>query len=173
MAPKQAATKPIRNLAHVNVRIRLGSKRDPYHIDLQPRGRRGDVQYIPVDLMDHPAFLSNKGRIFEVITKLQADKIEYEDFQGERYLPEGMLPGVQVTRQKDAEVVVSTYTEDEKGKLRETSRGRHGVEVDEAVGIKRATVRGTEDNPIPSHPQRAASPVEEPLPSFKGVEKGV
>jgi len=52
---------------------------------LQPRGYPGDVHTVPANLVNTDTFLAGVDVLFEVITKAEADKIQYG--------PTGFQPG--------------------------------------------------------------------------------
>lgn len=89
-APKRVTTprkteKIIRNLRKTAVHLRLFSKtpKDPYRIQLSPRGQNGDYTYVPVDLVDDPTLKKATGILVEVITQAEVNALEDE------YLPGG------------------------------------------------------------------------------------
>jgi len=69
----------IRNLtnAHVHLRLRTDQNDKPYRIELKPRGFRGDWYTVPASLTGTGEFLSDEGRLFEVIPLSEAQSIEY------------------------------------------------------------------------------------------------
>lgn len=84
-APRKTA-KTIRNLRGTLVHLRLfgegGDK--PYRIELKPRGMYGDVHTVPANLIDNDTFVAGVDVLFEIITKTEANKIEYapQGYQG-------------------------------------------------------------------------------------------
>lgn len=171
-----AKHKLIRNLTHLTLRMRFGSKRDPFHVELKPRGLRGDVASIPLDVMSHPAFDANQGRTFEVITKTVADKA------AESY-PEGGIVRhpiyadvkVEVTRDREDELTVAEFNISERGRITEVNRDRGALRQRKQMGPDRAEVPGSEDGPPiveREQPKGRVNPAEAPLPKFKGVERG-
>lgn len=67
----------IRNITSRLVRVRLGKASDPYRIELQPRGRSGDVADVPGSLVGTTQFKRNVGRVFEIISSDDAAGIDY------------------------------------------------------------------------------------------------
>lgn len=76
-APRKAA-KIIRNLRGTVVHARLYSvsPKDPFRIELKPRGQMGDATVIPVALQDDPTFLQGLGVLFEEITQTEFKAIQ-------------------------------------------------------------------------------------------------
>lgn len=161
------APKHVRNLTRVTVRLRFGSKKEPYHVELQPRGRRGDVQAIPADLTDHPAFLNSQGLTFEVINKTQANAIDYGADSGVKRHP--IYDNIKVTVEKDSDTerVVARYNLSERGRIHEVERARN----EEGLGPKRAAVPGSEDGAnVLAVPE--GHKVMPDLPKRGGIERG-
>lgn len=78
--PKRAATprksaKTIRNLRGCVVHLRLGSQKDPYRVELLPRGHNGDVQTVPASLTDDGTFVAGVDVLFEIITPAEAQAL--------------------------------------------------------------------------------------------------
>lgn len=98
------AAKWIRNLQPVRVVVRLNSRNDPFNFTLEPRGFRGDVISIPPTLNEHPSHVRNlQMKVYEQITKAEADAIEYEVYE----IPEAERTGPVFTglvRPKDVNV---------------------------------------------------------------------
>lgn len=173
-----AAAKPklIRNLTSYNLNLRFGSKKDPYHVPLSPRGQRGDVASIPAALKDHPEFASNQGVLFEIITLTQAEKVAEGYAAGGIIRPKG-FENMTVTMERDQDntVTVASIDISREGRITETNR-RHGLEP------SRAEIAGSEDGPdatersIPSVvrprvPKNKADTEETELPVFKGITR--
>ena len=83
-APKARATRPkagpkiIRNLRQMPVHFRLGNNKDPYRVQLAPRGQQGDTESIPVALQVDYAFIRGVGSLFEIITVTEARALQYQ-----------------------------------------------------------------------------------------------
>ncbi len=68
----------IRNLRGTPVHVRLGNlQKDPYRIELAPRGLRGDVSVVPAKFRSDTAFARGAGVLFEIVTKTEANEIQY------------------------------------------------------------------------------------------------
>lgn len=78
--PKVSKTpKIIRNLRNMPVHLRFftEAKTDPFRIELQPRGLRGDSERVPAALTETQAFQEGYGVLFEIITSTEQKKIPY------------------------------------------------------------------------------------------------
>jgi len=75
-APK-AGPKIIRNITGVPVHFRLGNQKDPYRVQLAPRGQQGDTESIPVALQQDYSFIQGVGKLFEIITETEARNLQY------------------------------------------------------------------------------------------------
>lgn len=75
-APK-AGPKIIRNITGVPVHFRLGSQKDPFRVQLAPRGQQGDTEAIPVALQQDYSFIQGRDRLFEIITETEARNLQY------------------------------------------------------------------------------------------------
>lgn len=93
--PRKTA-KTIRNLRGTVVHLRLysQSQKDPYRIELKPRGTQGDITTVPANLASDPTLTSAIGVLVEVITTAEANALR------ETYAPVGYLG------RSDAPVVV-------------------------------------------------------------------
>ena len=76
-APK-AGPKIIRNLRNMPVHLRMGNKKDPFRVQLAPRGLQGDTESIPVEVQQDYGFISGVGRLFEIITATEARDLQYQ-----------------------------------------------------------------------------------------------
>lgn len=181
-----AKNKLLRNLTHVTVQLRFGSKKEPYHIKLQPRGMRGDVVQLPADLTQHPSFVSNQGVLFEVITQKAADTAAKGYAPGGIIRPKGFEDlKLTVERDSDTTVTVATLDISDSGKITESNRYRGPIRSRQHLEPSPAEVAGSEHGPeltddnrkIPSQrkprvPKTNADNAETELPTFKGVERG-
>lgn len=72
-------SKLIRNLnnAPVHLRIHSAGNERPYFMQLAPRGFPNDVHEVPAHLTITNDFIQGAGRLFEIITRTEANKIEY------------------------------------------------------------------------------------------------
>lgn len=111
MATKRTTTprktaKTIRNLRGTLVHLRLFSDQNekPYRIELQPRGNPGDTHTVPASLIDTNTFTSGVDVLFEIITKTEADKIQYYGSVGYQGID-------QATVVRPSETVVKTVTD--------------------------------------------------------------
>src|SRR4051812_16616640 len=111
-----AKAKLIRNLTHVTLRLRFGSRRDPFHVEMKPRGLRGDVATIPVEFVSHPDFAREQGRSFEVITATVANAAEREYPDAIQFRPKiaDEINFAGVERQADSEIVVARFETDDR-----------------------------------------------------------
>lgn len=92
--------KTIRNLRGTPVHIRLGNQKDPYRIELAPRGTKGDVSTVPVNLQQDHAYVAGIDVLFEIITQTEARNIEYG--------PVGYRPSEVVRVDRPEDTVVRT-----------------------------------------------------------------
>lgn len=74
--PRKTA-QTIRNLRGTPVHLRLGADNNKYRVQLARRGEPGDVATIPANLIDDTTFVAGVDVLFELITKTEANKIEY------------------------------------------------------------------------------------------------
>ncbi len=155
MAAKKT-TQYIRNLTPMPVNVRLGSRKDPYYVRLERRGMKGDVHAVPVDLTEHPAFLNSKGKLFELLTKVQVEKIEYLE-PGIVRDPVFTTNRAEIVRPQDN--VVQTAQIGDKHRLVKDDP-LQAVRGNEGISISRAPVPGSIDNPV-----------EAPLPAPAGIER--
>jgi hypothetical protein len=65
----------VRNLHGNQVRVRIGKETDPYRINLQPRGQKGDSVAIPASLRSDMNYKNNLGVAFEEISDEMADAL--------------------------------------------------------------------------------------------------
>lgn len=82
---KRRTAKTIRNLTNKLVHLRLttvDSGKDPYRVELKPRGRFGDWATIPAALTESGTFLQGADQIFEIIPLSEARKIDYASTPG-------------------------------------------------------------------------------------------
>ena len=75
-APK-AGPKIIRNITGVPIHFRLGNQKDPFRVQLAPRGQQGDTEAIPVALQQDYSFIQGRDKLFEIITETEARSLEY------------------------------------------------------------------------------------------------
>jgi hypothetical protein len=75
-APK-AGPKIIRNITGLPVHFRLGNQKDPYRVQLAPRGQQGDTESIPVALQQDYSFIQGVGKLFEIITETEMRALQY------------------------------------------------------------------------------------------------
>ena len=112
-APRKAA-KIIRNLRGtvVHARLRSVSPKDPFGIELKPRGTQGDTTVIPVALQDDPTFLQGLGVLFEEITQTEFKAIQ------QTYGPVGYLGRTDAPKiERPADTTIMTADDwDGKGK---------------------------------------------------------
>ena len=59
----------IRNLHPKQARARIGNPRDPYRINLEPRGNPGDTDQIPASLVNDIGYKRNLGKLWEEISQ--------------------------------------------------------------------------------------------------------
>jgi hypothetical protein len=97
-APK-AGPKIIRNITGVPVHFRLGNQKDPFRVQLAPRGQQGDTEAIPVALQQDYSFIKGNGQLFEIITETEARSLEYSPVG---YL--GRVDAPKVYRQEDTTI---------------------------------------------------------------------
>lgn len=77
-APKRTS-KTIRNLRNCPVHLRLaGQGEKPYRVQLEARGRPGDIAEIPAACTEDTAFVRGVDVLFEIITKTEARNAKYE-----------------------------------------------------------------------------------------------
>jgi hypothetical protein len=105
----------IRNLrgTAVHARLRSLTPKDPFRIELKPRGQQGDTTIVPVALQGDYTFVSGIGVLWEIITKAEAAAAQ------EFYAPVGYLgrnDSVTVIRPEDA-TILSAPDWDGKGRV--------------------------------------------------------
>lgn len=156
--------KIIRNLHAVPLNLRFGSKKDPYYLQLARRGQPGDFVEVPAELTEHLSFNKNVGVSFEIISAVEAKKIQY-DVRGTQTLMESgefvgplgqTLTAGTMVNTEEASLPIGGL--DDKGNV---------VRLND-VGPRRSNAVGTQDNPLG---EGDMAPVEPPMPEFKGVER--
>lgn len=65
----------VRNLHPHLMRVRIGKDSDPYRINLQPRGTKGDTMAVPASLRSDLHYKNNLGKSFEEITEEMSDAL--------------------------------------------------------------------------------------------------
>ena len=142
-APRKTA-KTIRNLRGTQVHARLRSKnpKDPFRIELQPRGQAGDTTVVPVELQSDPTFLDGIDVLWEVITASEAKEL------AAGYAPTGYLG------RNDAPVIIRpedttiTTAQDWDGKglapVERTVQGRQASQREFGTGMHTADVPGSD-----------------------------
>ena len=141
-----SATKHVRNLLGVNVRLTFDTGR---RVELAPRGQRGDMTAVSKEEMDDPIFLNNLASLYEVITNTEAAKIREKQLtnastynsprpeelikseRGEDIEFTGMEPS-----NEEISIPVGTLVEKE-------TRYTKGPEVTRSVSPQRANVPGS------------------------------
>lgn len=131
--------KTIRNLRGTLVHLRLFNDQNdkPYRIELKPRGRYGDVHTVPASLIDSNTFVQGVDVLFEIITKTEASKIQYD---------KGGYQGIEPARvYREAETVIKTVPDmDSSGKLPPRQLGPTYVD---ALGSDTARHETLRENP--------------------------
>lgn len=165
----EAKPKLLRNLTRYTLRLRFGSSKDPFHVQLQPRGLRGDVGTVPAAFAQHPTFDSNVGRSFEVITAAQAKRLaeNYPEIATPRHSAYDDLT-VTLERDSDNERTVATYEQTTVGGKETLRRTRS-----DNFEPERASVPGSQDHAASDVPKRRnkAENASTDMPPFKGVER--
>lgn len=133
----------IRNLNPHPMNLRLGSKGSPYYVDfsfpeqISRRGQQGDVVQVPANLVNHPSFTRNLGKLFEIISKDEAEALESTQLFGE-------YSDVEFLDYKDenerAEHVVRVHTLaaiDERAQIDNAQTGKHNKFLRNNSGLLR------------------------------------
>jgi hypothetical protein len=147
--------KIIRNKLPLEINIRLGSKKDPYYIQLKRRGNLGDTHVLSGDLFDHELVERNiRAGNIEVITKAEYDDLEYF---GEGNSPRPTTPNVisadGVTPLSDGGIIRESETSkvvavaDGKGNFVRPGPGG-AAQVSDTTNPGRSQAPGTTDNPV-------------------------
>jgi hypothetical protein len=71
----------IRNLHNSVVHLRLGSRKDPTEVNLDPRGRPGDIDFIPPEFLEDGTFVAAVNTLVEIITETEANQLK-RDYAG-------------------------------------------------------------------------------------------
>lgn len=89
----------IRNLHNSVVHLRLGSRKDPTEVNLEPRGMPGDLDFVPPELIEDGTFVASVNMLVEVITETEANMIRaaYSGIGG--YQP---TTAVEIIREEDS-----------------------------------------------------------------------
>lgn len=146
--PRKTA-KTIRNLRGTQVHARLFSlsKKDPFRIELQPRGQNGDITIVPVTLIEDATFVSGVGVLWEVITTAEANVVR------DAYSPVGYLgrTDAPVIIRPDENTIMTAKDYDGKGrqvpKEREVVHKERGSDIQErefGTGMHTADVPGSD-----------------------------
>jgi hypothetical protein len=173
MAVKKKTRQVIRNLHSVEVNLRLGSRKDPYYINLRRRGAPGDTHSVPVELTDHDQYERNVGRLFEPITADEYARLEYgtpeiRKVQGLAISnAEGTGDLVFTGIVKNSELSTTVATVDAQGNL---TRAQQAPTTQEVTAPTRMKVPGTVDFNMPPD---AAPPTPQVAADAGVVAKGV
>lgn len=153
MAPR--VKKIIRNRMPLEINIRLGSKKDPYYIQLKRRGYLGDTHTLTAELFEHEAVDRNiKAGNIQVITKAEYDDLDYHGATPqERPISRHVISADGVTpltdggiiRESDSSRVVAVN--DGKGNFIRPGPGG-AAQVNDSVNPARAPATGSTDNPV-------------------------
>ena len=163
MAAPKRGRKIIRNLHPIPLTLRLGSSRDPFHINLARRGTPGDYVEVSPDLTEHPQFTRNVNVTFEVISAAEAGKIEYH-MAPSRTASESDEYNVTLERMEDKSTTVATVELDDKGRPK-----FQRVTAQESRNPARSNAPGTVDRA--AQDAEAMPDVSPPLPTNVTVER--
>lgn len=118
----------IRNLRGTVVHLRLYSQspKDPYRIELAPRGYQGEITSVPVKLVDDPTLAQAVGVLIEFITETEAKQLQYQAGPV-GYLGRG--DEVTVVRPEDSTVATAADWDGKGRRPQDTLRDARGREV--------------------------------------------
>jgi hypothetical protein len=149
---------------HVSVRLKESDKR----IELAPRGQRGDVALLKgAEQIDEATDDQNHGLLYEIIS--EEDRNEIVAKQSTNQQAKSSHPAFQTLRNELGEeyeegAVTREPEPADRGRtvahLDEVAEGVGNIIVDRGVGIRRAEIPGTQDNPLPDVPD-SISPEEQ------------
>lgn len=144
--------KYIRNLRHVPIAFRMGE--DKRRIELKPRGQRGDL--IPLKKGDQTddTFLKNVDLLFEVISTSEVDKITENQTTNQTTKQHPAMAAIrnELGEEYEGNPVVVEEEFNSQGRVVANLDDSGNIPIDRGTGIRRASIPGSEDRPLPDVP---------------------